>query len=617
MSDGRWDVASQLAKRDGPAAEALIEWYRLREGSGNPQEVLTFLEDHGDWPGLDLLRARSELAMVQAEPDQVAQFFDGHAPQSGLGALNYARALEKLGRKEEADAMLIQAWRTLDLSDSEHDAFIKARADLLKPYHSERLDMALWRGLRDVKKMLPLVAKDDRQIAEARKAIEKSGANPDEVLKKLPKSAITDAHIAYALFRRHWDKKQRDAAIKLILRQSRITDGLGQPERWARSRRVLVRAQMEDGAFQKAYDLASIHGLAGGSNFAELEWLAGYIAFRHLEKPALAALHFTNLRNAVKTPISLGRAGYWLGRAYEAKGDEALAREAYAFGATHQTSFYGLLSAERAGLPFDDTLGGEETRPKWHDASFTETSLFQAGSLLMASNRADTAETFFRKLATTLSRIELVQLGDALEDLGSPHLQVMVGKSGARKGVTAPAPYFALHPLADLELPVPAELSLSIARRESEFDQSVTSGAGAMGLMQLMPKTASEVARSLGVEGHSRDKVYNDWMYNARLGSTYLARMAARFDGNIVMMAAAYNAGPSRPVRWMEEFGDPRGQDIDVIDWIESIPFAETRNYVMRIAESVPIYRARLGLNPLPVPFSEELAGNTFAVQGE
>ncbi|MEO0569153.1 MAG: lytic transglycosylase domain-containing protein [Pseudomonadota bacterium] len=617
MEDGRWDVAAALAERDGPAAAALIEWFRLSEGLGKPEEIIEFLEDHGDWPGLERLRRRSELIMVRAEPDQVIRFFEDATPRSGLGALNYARALERLGRKDDADAMLIEAWRTLDLSESEHDAFIKARGEMLKPHHRDRLDMALWRGLQDVENMLPLVSRRAHRVAEARQQIEEESTKTKDVLKTLPKEAHTNAHIGYVLFKQHMEKRERNKAIELILRQSRITRGLGQPARWARSRRFLVRDQMEEEEYRTAYDLASIHGLKAGSDFAELEWLSGYIALRHLERPALAALHFNNLRQAVKTPISLGRAGYWLGRAYQANGNVMAAREAYEFGALHQTSFYGLLAAEQLGLPFDDTLNGREERPNWSGASFAKGSLFKAGSLLFASGRRDLAEVFFRKLADQLNREELLQLGDALEELGSPHLQVMIGKSGARNGVIAGAHYFALHPLKDLELPVPAELSLSIARRESEFNQLVTSGVGAMGLMQLMPATALDMARSIGVSGHTRAKVYNDWTYNARLGSTYLARMAARFDGNLIMMAAAYNAGPSRPSRWMDEFGDPRAGEIDIIDWIESIPFAETRNYVMRIAESVPIYRARLGLNPFPVPFSEELVGDTFAVQGE
>jgi len=157
-------------------------------------------------------------------------------------------------------------------------------------------------------------------------------------------------------------------------------------------------------------------------------------------------------------------------------------------------------------------------------------------------------------------------------------------------------------------------LALAIARRESEFDPGVVSGAGAQGLMQVMPATAAEVARGLGL-AHDPGRVLSDPAYNATLGAAYLAELAARFDGNPVMMSAAYNAGPSRPIRWMQENGDPRTGAVDVVDWIEHIPFNETRNYVMRVTESLPVYRARLGRDPHPLPFSRELVSDTLRGQ--
>jgi soluble lytic murein transglycosylase len=157
------------------------------------------------------------------------------------------------------------------------------------------------------------------------------------------------------------------------------------------------------------------------------------------------------------------------------------------------------------------------------------------------------------------------------------------------------------------------EMVLAIARRESEFDPIVRSSVGARGLMQLMPGTANDVARDLRVSDlHTTDRLTADPDYNARLGSEYLSQMAERFDGNVVMVSAAYNAGPARPPRWMAAYGDPREGDIDIVDWIEMIPFRETQNYVMRVTESLPVYRARLGKNPLPQPFTEELIGSTL-----
>ena len=611
MTAGRWEIAQKLAVRDGPAAVALIEWFRLRSRLGTPAEILGFLAAHPDWPAEDYLRKQSEEVMTRADFDDVLAFYDGYIPQTGTGALNLARALTARGRPGEAEVAVVLAWRTLDLSEEEHDAFLEAWPDLLEPHHEARLDMALWRGLRDVDQMLPLVDEVRREIAETRRMIQDGGDGADERLRTLPETARSDPHIAYALFDRHIERGETEEAIALILRQSRIEGGLGEPARWAGWRRNLVRDLMRDGAARTAYDLAAVHGLVEGSHYADLEWLSGYIALTYFEAPDLAALHFQRLLDGVETPISLGRAGYWLGRAQEAAGNAEAAAIAYELGALHQTSFYGLLAAERGGFPFDQSLRGRQSFPPWRETEFAQGELFRAGILAFAAGREALAESFFTHLAGRLDQTGLGQLGQAMEDLGSPHLQVMLGKAAAQRGITLPRHYYPLHPLHELDLPVPAELALAIARRESEFDPGVRSGAGAMGLMQLMPATAAQLARDLG-EQHSASRLFDDWSYNARLGSAYLAEMARVFDGNIVMMAAAYNAGPSRPPQWMTRFGDPRDESVDIVDWIEHIPFRETRNYVMRVAESLPVYRARLGKEPHPVPFSEELTGATF-----
>ena len=606
LSGGRWDVAAQLARRDGPAAEALVEWYRLRAGHGTPREVLLFLETHADWPGLDYLRKQSEEAMAEAPDALILRFYDGSRPQTGTGALSQARALLNIGRKGEAEAGLVLAWRTLDLSTEEHEAFLDRHGSLLKPHHAARLDMAQWRGLRDVDLMLPLVDAEKRDLVETARMIDGARRGLDDQIDDLPDQTKAAPHVAYALFNHYLDRDRGEDAMAVMLHQSQIKGGLGDPGRWAGWRRALARDQMRDDTPQTAYALAATHQLTEGAAYADLEWLSGYLALTYLKDAELARDHFQRFRAAVDTPISLGRAGYWIGRAQEALGDTAAAQVAYAQGADHQTSFYGLLAAEKAGLPSDPALKGESDFAAYEGATLIERPVTQAAIMALAAGRLNLAERFFTHIAETLDVSELKQLVTLLYDLDQPHLQVMVGKRAARRALTLPGPYYALHPMIDMDLPVPMELALAIARRESEFDHRVSSHVGAEGLMQLMPGTAADMARDLGLD-HDRARVLTDWDYNARLGSAYLAYLADRFDGNIVMMAAGYNAGPARPDRWIDRFGDPRRGAMDVVDWIEHIPFRETRNYVMRVAESLPVYRARLGRDPHPVPFSQEL----------
>ncbi|MEO0370207.1 MAG: lytic transglycosylase domain-containing protein [Pseudomonadota bacterium] len=611
VSTGRWSDAKEIAGRDGPAAQAVIEYARLYAGRGTPEDLLTFLNVQNIWPDLGQLRRRNEEKMAEdGSPEQVMEFYEGYTPRTGIGALSLAAAQASRNLDGDAKATLVLAWRTLDLTTEEHNAFMGSFSELLKEHHDARLQMALWRGLRDVALMLPLVDDTTRGRAELRQRVEKGERFTDD---ELSEGARVDPGLSYARFNQHIRADRDAAAIETILRQSAIEGGLGEAARWSGWRRALARKMMREGEPDLAYRLASTHQMSEGSAFSDLEWLSGYIALTYLEQPELALDHFQRFRAAVASPISLGRAGYWIGRAQDAMGDTEAAQISYAFGADYQTSFYGLLAAEKAGITPPASLRGERPEADWRNADFAQKDVFKAGVLLVNAGRLSQAEQYFVTLAATLSESDLALLGAALEDLDSAHLQVMVGKAAAKRGLTIVAPYYALHPMTQMDLPVEMELALAIARRESEFDFGVKSGAGAEGLMQLMPGTASDVARDLGL-AHSRAKVLSDWRYNATLGSEYLAQLVRRFDGNVVMVSAGYNAGPRRPLRWMETYGDPRKPEMDMVDWIEHIPFRETRNYVMRVAESLPVYRARLGKDPLPVPFSQELQGGTLKI---
>lgn len=612
MRSGNWAAAQITARAGGQPALDVILWHYLRAGRGEAAQVQDFLRRNPDWPGLPFLREKSEEAMVEASHADVRAFFADAPPQTGAGALSLARAHEAAGERGAAQADLVLAWRTLPMSSEERAAFVAEHGALLAPHHAARLDMALWRGWdSNARAMLPLVDEGRRRLAEARLALQAADPGVDALIAAVPDNLRDDPGLAYDRFA--WRaRKGRDAdALELLLERSERADGLGEPWAWANRRRSLARETMRAGDVAKAYRIASTHGLVEGSDFADLEWLSGYLALRFLDRADLALTHFQRLRREVDTPISLGRAGYWIGRAHQALGNTDAAQEAYAFGARYQTSFYGLLAAERGGLPPDPGLAGDEDIQDWRGAAFTQSSVYQAAVLLLASDELVLATRFFTHLAESLDRRQLAQLGAMLAEIDQPHIQVMMGKRAARDGHQVTAPYYALHPLVQIEHPVPTELVLAIARRESEFNPRVISGVGARGLMQVMPRTAQEVAGWIE-EPYSLGGLLDDPAYNTRLGAAYLAALSRQFDGNVVMMAAGYNAGPSRPVRWMEIFGDPRRGQIDVIDWIEFIPFRETRNYVMRVAESLPVYRARLGKAPHPVPFSQELVGSTL-----
>lgn len=614
MRNGEWDNAQKASGKNGTIARDVIEWHRLRAGRGSPDDVMSFLKRHPDWPGLAWLRKKSETAFDGASTSQILAFFADTPPQSPEGVLTEAKALIATGRKGEAEANLVLAWRTMPMGSAIFADYLKQHQKLLAPHHEARLDRLLWDDhMVNSKRMFNLVSDDQRALAEARITLIERAPGVDTRIAAVPTHLKNSPGLAHDRF--VWrDRKGLDAsAIDLLLEHSTSLAALGEPSKWAGRRAALARQTMRAGDPERAYHIAASHFLTEGSAYADLEWLAGFLALRKLNDPSTALRHFQHFDAAIASPISKGRAGYWLGRAHEALGNKAEAAKAYGEGARYQTSFYGLLAAERAGLPFDPLLANPPTTPPWRKAAFMDSTVLQAGLVMLDAGESDLAERFLTHLVESLTPEQGAQLGAMALSLDRPHLAVMIAKRAARQAVVLHEAYYPVHPVGKIRLPMAPEMVLAIARRESEFDPVVVSGAGARGLMQVMPATAKVVAKNLGIQGqHSTERLTSEWRYNAKLGSNYLAGLAGRFGGNVVMMAAGYNAGPGRPLRWMTDFGDPRTGDIDMVDWIEYIPFNETRNYVMRVTESLPVYRARTGQNPLPIPFSEELAGSTL-----
>ncbi len=591
---------------DRATRRAIADWERLRAGKGTFSEAIRFLDANADWPGLKLLRKRVEADIpIGRRADEVIAFFEGAEPQTGHGARALIAAFRANGDLETATDRAILTWRTMILTPEDETALLTFYGEALADHHKARLDMLLWRGASDgATRMLEHVDEDWQKLATARMALRASKPNVNALIDKIPKSLLADPGLAFE--RMQWRARKRLSRDAMTLIFAASPDALGVPERWAGWRRSFARSEMRAGRIASAYQLASEHGLTEGSHFADLEWLSGYIALTYQDDAKTALKHFLRFRGAVATPISLGRAGYWEGRAHEQLGDMEAATLAYAFGGEYQTSFYGLLAAERVGLAMDPGLVATATYPDLKDTSFAETSVFRAARHFMETGRRNVAEQFFRHMTETLPPQEIGSLGDFLLSANEPHLAVMVGKQAARRGIVIPRAYYPVASLGQDIEPVPYELSLAIARRESEFDPVVTSGAGALGLMQVMPATARSVAADLRLP-YNRSRLLNDPVYNARLGNAYLDELMALFDGNVVMTAAGYNAGPNRPLRWMRERGDPRKGQMDIVDWIEHIPFDETRNYVMRVAESLPIYRAQLTGQVQPLNFTAEL----------
>ena len=595
------------------AIRTLVTWQRLRYGDAAFEDYIAFDAAHGDWPGQDTLRRAGE-AVIPAtfDPQAVIDWFGQTGPLTGEGAVRLAQALIATGQPARGRDVVRKAWVGLSLTAEGQAALLDAFGADLADLHGARADALLWRWqTEEAERMLPLLGEGEAALVRARIALIRKTGNPDAAIAAVPAELRDTPGLWYDRFNWLADKGRQSDAIAILAAQSTGAEALGQPWRWASWRRILARWQMRDGNYQAAYDLASRHRMTAADNaasYADLEWLSGYLQLRFLNDPTRALAHFDNAAAEVDSPISLGRAGYWQGRALEALGRAEEARAAYARGAVHQTSFYGLLAAEKLGVPLDPFLTGRGDPRDWQGAAVMQDPLVQAGMALLAAGERGKAVLFFAELGKRLDAAELSRLGAALEAKGETYFEVLLGKSAAARGLIVPSVYFPLHPLADKDLPVPTALALSIARRESEFNETVGSPVGALGLMQLMPGTARDVARSLDLP-YEKARLTADWDYNATLGSRYLADLIERFGDSPVQVAAGYNAGPGRPRDWMRDRGDPRTGEVDVIDWIEMIPFRETRNYVQRVTESLPVYEARLTGQTGPIRFTELLRG--------
>ncbi len=608
MRAGNWEDALRVSGPAGSISNDIIQWHYLRASRGSFRETLTFLERHGDWPGLKLLRKRSENAIpIDANPANIRAFFANQPPQTGHGALRFAQALVAQGKQEQAVAQAVLAWFSMPMNASEEQGILTAFGSDIAPYHWARLDMLLWGGqISGAKRMLAHIDSAHQALALARIGLRDKVDGVDALIAAIPDTLKDDPGLAYERFLWRASKGRNEDAIELLLSQSKSSETLGNPARWGSWRRTLARWEMRNGSALKAYRIAANHHISDGSNRNDLEWLAGYIALRYLDDPENALIHFHNFRDGVQSPISMGRAGYWLGRAYQALGETDYAQAAYTLGGQHQTSFYGQLAAQNAGMAMDAALTGNETFDGWENAAFWNDTNMQAGRLLQAAGERYLALRFTQHLSESLSRTEVGQMTAWAESVDAPYLQIKLAKYVLKRGILLVRPYFALTKLGAPREGVAPEFSLSIARRESEFNPTVESGVGARGMMQLMPATAKDMADALELE-YSANRLLTDPEYNIRLGTEYLAYLFETFGKNPVLAAVAYNAGPGRARSWSESRGHPAARAVNVIDWIEHIPFRETRNYTMRVIESLAIYRARLSGTTEPLRLMDAL----------
>jgi soluble lytic murein transglycosylase-like protein len=378
---------------------------------------------------------------------------------------------------------------------------------------------------------------------------------------------------------------------------------------WKHGTLVVDALRLGDNA--GAYAIAANSGLTTGPAAAEAQFYAGWIALTRLKDPRRADEHFAKVALAGQSPLTQSRAYFWRGRAADAEGDLVNAQLFYGQAARYFTTFYGQLAAAKIGET-TLTLGQDPPITAADRAAFEARDAIRATRYLAGIGAKDEFRIFTADLADILpTAADEAMLTDLARGLGDPEAAMRVVRNAAKRNLILPERGY---PLAaapvGYEAPEPAFV-LGIVRQESSFDPHARSGAGARGMMQLMPATASILARRLGIEYSAYE--LDDSTYNMRLGAAYLGQLVGQFNGSYIMAAAGYNAGPGRPIQWTTECGDPRSAGTDPLDYIECIPFSETRDYVMRTLEATEVYRARLRGGSAPLTLAGDLRRGAYS----
>lgn len=622
-----WPEAMRHRLRlDNKAAAKFVLWYRLttKDSGATLAEIVAFKEQNPDWPRMALLSLRAEDAVLSypMSNKDLISWFSANPPRTGEGRIRYGKALIASGQTDEGKKWIQRAWAENDFSSSrQREILAQFQAYLTTSTHKARLDRLLWdRRTTDARTTAALIGNNAEALADARiRLMTRSNSAPGAVA-RVPSAMQDDAGLLFDRIRYERKLGNDDATVPLILTAPGLPHQMVDPDAWWLERKIAARVALSNGQYQDAYDIVSKHGLTDGGDFADAEFLAGWIALQFLNKPDKAMAHFRKLKNAVSTPISTARADYWAGRAASAKGDKKNAELYYHLAAQNPTTFYGQLGTSalahlqgkeaRLHLPNDPKPTSAEI------AAFKKLELVRVAQILHDLNRDDQAWSFMLHLADTLKEPQqLVQLADMALTFNDHKLSLRIAKTASQRNIMLPQRAYPVSYMPAFTPRGPAvekALVFGLSRQESEFDPAAKSPVGARGLMQLMPATAKMVARQINVP-YSRSRLTTDPAYNAMLGSAHLGDLIGDFNGSYIMSVAAYNAGATRVGQWQEQYGDPRSSTIDPIDWIENIPFSETRNYVQRVMENLEVYRTRLSGSAQKIRISDDIRRNTGA----
>jgi soluble lytic murein transglycosylase len=606
--NGKTSQATDLQKSiSDPLARKLVEWVVLRSDNNTADfsRYAAFISANPSWPSIATLRRRAEAMLWQEQDDPafVRAAFAKQQPLSPKGHFALARALLALGDRAGAQAQVRETWQndafSMDAEDQAYDTF----KDLLTPAdHRTRMDMRFYvedvdAGLRAASRAGPTA----QAIAKAWAAVIRKAPNAKALLEAVPAEADRDA--VYTFIRAQWLRREDKAAEAAAFILSLPRDA-AQPidvDQWWTERRLVARKLLDLGDAQTAYRVASETAVPTKENPRwEQPFTAGWIALRFLNDPATAMIHFAKVAQGSADPTTLARAGYWQGRAAEALGKKNDARGYYEAAARYTTAYYGQLARARLGYQDIVLRPPPELSPE-RRAAIAQLDIVRAAELLYAVGERDLVVSFAADLGQRSTDIAaLAELGEIAARNRDARCMLLVGKAALARGYALEHYAFPIIGIPEYQAigpAVDASVVYSIAHQESQFYQGDISSAKAMGLMQVTPEAAHETAKKFGA-AYDLKRLLSDSVYNVQMGAAELGDLLTGYRGSYILTFAGYNAGRGRVREWISRYGDPREPKVDPVDWVERIPFSETRNYVERVLENLQVYRVRLGGGP-------------------
>ena len=589
---GEWKQLSKFNLRPKhKGLEDVLFWLRLANNGPAYKfsEIKNFLARRPIWPERNKIMLMAEsLVDDTVPPIERDKWFSKHHPHTPNGKLEWINTLEILNETERRDSLILKTWLNTRLTRQSQSRLRRAYPNIInKNANWARLDNFLWQGrTRSAQKMYSLVSKDQILLAEARLRLRHMTGGVDAAINRVPLHLRNNQGLVYERLRwrnrKGMDKKARELLVKVQRNQTF-------PKLWWRERSRQIRSALGTGEYYEAYKLALGHIQTNHYTKAEADWTAGWIALRYANKPIEAARYFTVMYDRVKTPLSKSRAAYWAGRAFQAAFKPGVSNSWYNLASNYQTTFYGQLA--KKSLLFEPSNSPSPPISKTqYDDGIDINFYMETITALHSINKKKLARKFLKALAlSNISKENFIRVATLANQIGYRDMSVYIARKAARKGIFLMDLGYPIIKLPYKSVVEPA-LILSVIRQESNFDEKAKSRRGAMGYMQLMPQTAEEIGKILKIN-FTLDQLQENPTLNIILGSEYLRRLIEKFDGSYVLALAAYNAGPLNVKRWMKNAGDPRKIEVDVIDWVERIPFRETRNYVQRVLENVTVYR--------------------------